>query len=340
MVSNKRLYIIGVCVFICAIVGTLAFYMFAPVSKSSEIEYLYIDNDDDIDSLSMKISEKCHDWGKSAIITMARHTEYYNHVRPGRYEITPSMGSFVLFRHLRNGHQSAIKLIVPSITTKERLAEVLSMKLMIGEEDLLDYFESNDSCQLFGKDTATVVCLFVPNTYEVYWNISAKKLITKMQDESKAFWNGTRAAKAEQLGLSTDEVMTLASIVDEETANNGEKPMIAGMYYNRLQKGMPLQADPTVKFALKQFELRRIYTNMLRTPSPYNTYINTGLPPGPIRVPSVAGIDAVLDMVKHDYLYMCAKEDFSGTHNFAVTYAEHLKNAAKYSAALNARNIK
>ena len=147
--------------------------------------------------------------------------------------------------------------------------------------------------------------------------------------------------------LTPNQVITLASIVDEETANNGEKPMIAGMYYNRLMlrnaeypEGMPLQADPTIKFAWKRAELKRIYNNLLYIKSPYNTYKNPGLPPGPIRIPSVAGIDAVLNHVKHEYLYMCAKEDFSGTHNFARTYQEHLQNAAKYSKALNERGIK
>jgi UPF0755 protein len=167
-----------------------------------------------------------------------------------------------------------------------------------------------------------------------------------MQKESKIFWNQGRMTKAEQLHLTPVQVITLASIVDEETANDKEKPMIAGMYYNRLNyrdakypAGMPLQADPTIKFALKDFELKRIYNNMLHINSPYNTYTNVGLPPGPIRIPTVAGIDAVLNMVHHDYLYMCAKEDFSGTHNFARTYDEHLKNAEKYSKALNNRGI-
>ena len=136
------------------------------------------------------------------------------------------------------------------------------------------------------------------------------------------------------------EVITMASIVDEETANDAEKPMVAGMYVNRLKAGMPLQADPTIKYAWRRFDLRRIYNKLLFIDSPYNTYRNTGLPPGPIRIPSVAGIDAVLNHIHHNYMYMCAKEDFSGTHNFAVTYDEHLKNAAKYSEALNRRGIK
>ena len=178
--------------------------------------------------------------------------------------------------------------------------------------------------------------------------------MARLKKEHDRFWNNNRTAKAQALGLTPEEVCTVASIIDEETANNAEKPMIAGMYLNRLKKGMPLQADPTIKFALKNFALKRIYHDMLKFDSPYNTYKNVGLPPGPIKIASVAGIDAVLNRVDHDYLYMCAKEDFSGTHNFAKTYQEdfsgthnfaktyqeHLRNAAKYSKALNERGIK
>ena len=176
--------------------------------------------------------------------------------------------------------------------------------------------------------------------YNVYWDVSAEKFLNRMQREHDAFWNFGRKTKAEKLNMTPVQVMTLASIVDEETANNGEKPMIAGMYYNRLAKDMPLQADPTIKFAIRDFSIKRIYHKMLMTDSPYNTYKNTGLPPGPIRIPTIAGIDAVLNMDDHDYIYMCAKEDFSGTHNFAATYEEHKKNARKYSEALNKRGIR
>ena len=182
--------------------------------------------------------------------------------------------------------------------------------------------------------------MFVPNTYDVYWNMSMDALLERMQKEHDRFWDGEREQKAARMQLTPVEVCTLASIIDEETANNAEKPMIAGMYLNRLKQGMPLQADPTIKFALKQFELKRIWQNLLQTDSPYNTYQNAGLPPGPIKIASIRGIDAVLNAVSHDYLYMCAKEDFSGTHNFATTYQEHLKNAARYSKALNERGIK
>ena len=195
-------------------------------------------------------------------------------------------------------------------------------------------------CETMNLDTANISCLFIPDTYEVYWDISIDELLKRMQKESARFWNDERIAKASALGLTPNEVITLASIIEEETANNSEKPAIAGMYINRLKQNMPLQADPTIKFALKQFELKRIYHNMLTLESPYNTYLNTGLPPGPIRIPSIKGIDAVLNAESHNYLYMCAKEDFSGTHNFARTYNEHLVNAAKYRRALNMRGIK
>jgi len=185
-----------------------------------------------------------------------------------------------------------------------------------------------------------VAALFVPNTYDVYWNMSVEGLMQRMVKEHEHFWQGDREAKAATLQLTPVEVCTLASIIDEETANNQEKPMIAGMYLNRLKSDMPLQADPTIKFALKQFALKRIWQKLLQTDSPYNTYKNTGLPPGPIKIASIRGIDAVLNAVSHDYLYMCAKEDFSGTHNFARTYQEHLQNAARYTKALNERGIK
>ena len=182
--------------------------------------------------------------------------------------------------------------------------------------------------------------MFIPNTYDIYWNVSIDGLLERMKKEHDRFWNADRTAKATKLNMTSDEVSTLASIIDEETANNAEKPMIAGMYINRLKENMPLQADPTIKFALKDFAIKRIYNKLLKVDSPYNTYVHEGLPPGPIKIASIKGIDAVLNYVEHDYLYMCAKEDFSGTHNFAKTYTEHLKNAAKYSKALNDRGIK
>jgi UPF0755 protein len=222
----------------------------------------------------------------------------------------------------------------------DRLAGSLSRKLMLDSTVVAILLHDSSFCSQQGYDTATIACLFVPNTYEVYWDISLEHFIQRMKKEHDRFWEGERTTKAQALGLTPNEVCTVASIIDEETANNAEKPMIAGMYLNRLKTGMPLQADPTVKFALQDFALKRIYHDMLEFNSPYNTYKNIGLPPGPIKIASIASIDAVLNRVDHPYLYMCAKEDFSGTHNFARTYQEHLKNAARYAKALNERGIK
>lgn len=344
--SNKK-YIVMALTCLAVMSGFAYYYFFSAFSVSSTTEYLYIDQDDNIDSVFTKLTPIASRHGMQGLSTLIRHSDYPELIKTGRYEITTSIGALQLFRRLKAGMQSPVHLTVPSVRTVEDLAEELTTKLMLDSATLHAALVNPDTCKTYGYTPETITCMFVPNTYEVYWNISLSKLLKRMKKESVSFWNEDRMAKAQRLKLTPIEVITLASIVDEETANNAEKPMVAGMYYNRLMmhdgeypNGMPLQADPTIKFALKQFALKRIYHNMLQTQSPYNTYVNTGLPPGPIRIPTVAGIDAVLNMVHHNYIYMCAKEDFSGTHNFASNYKDHQANAAKYSKALNARGIK
>ena len=322
-------------------------YLFSSFSKSDKTEYVYIDEDDNIDSVYHKLSPIANSVPLHAFHTLTRHSDYANHIRTGRYAIHPGDGSLKTWRHFKNGLQEPINLTLPSVRTLDKLAGEMSKKLMLDSATIYKALTDEATCEKYGYDTTTIACMFIPNTYDIYWNVSLNKLLDRMQKESKKFWNFERTEKAKNMKLTPEQVITMASIVDEETANNAEKPMIAGMYYNRLMlrnaeypNGMPLQADPTIKFAWKKFELKRIYNNLLYINSPYNTYKNTGLPPGPIRIPSVAGIDAVLNHVHHDYLYMCAKEDFSGTHNFAKTYTEHLQNAAKYSKALNDRGIR
>ena len=342
---NKYLYATICCMFIA--VALIYYYFFSSMNATGKTQYLYIDSNDNIDSVYSKVKAVSNDHGFTGYRTLVRHCTYKNNIRTGRYALAPNEGAFSLFRHLKNGMQTPVNLTVPSVRTVNKLAAELSKKLMIDSAEIANALSNQDFCQKFGYDTTTVLCLFIPNTYDVYWNIKFEKFMERMQKESRTFWNFERTRKAEEMNLTPNQVITLASIVDEETANDAEKPMIAGMYYNRLMlrdaeypNGMPLQADPTIKFAWKKFELKRIYNKLLSINSPYNTYRNTGLPPGPIRIPSVAGIDAVLNHVHHKYLYMCAKEDFSGTHNFAVTYEEHMRNAAKYTKALNERNIR
>ena len=327
----------------CCLLGIvgLAYYCFMTTfSTSDETQYVYVDDDDTIDSIVKKLRPIATEHGLMGFATMIRHTDYARQPRTGRYAIEPGESTFSVMRKMKNGQQVPVMLTIPEARTMERLAAALGRKLMIDSAEIAAALTSNSYCQRWGYDTCTIAALFVPNTYEVYWNTTLDRLMERMVKEHAAFWNEERMAKAQAAGLTPDEVCTLASIVDEETANTAEKPMIAGMYINRLHVGMPLQADPTVKFAMKNFELRRIYRDMLLFDSPYNTYRNAGLPPGPIKIASIKGVEAVLNHVKHDFLYMCAKEDFSGTHNFAVTYNEHLRNAARYAAALNRRGIK
>lgn len=343
--GKKYLLPAGACVLV--LLGLLYYYFFSSILADPQTKYIYVDNDDTADSVVYKVALEAKKGPMCGFRILTRLTDYGDHIHAGRYEMSPSIGSLQLFRHIKNGMQKPVQLTVPSVRTMDRMAEELAKHLMVDADTLDEMLHDQTVCEKLGYDTATVAAMFIPNTYDIYWTISPEKLLQRMKKEHDNFWNPERQAKANKLHLNANEVATLASIVDEETANNQEKPMIAGMYYNRLMlrsakypQGMPLQADPTIKFAWKKFELHRIYHNLLTIRSPYNTYVNPGLPPGPIRVPSIEGIDAVLDMVHHNYLYMCAKEDFSGTHNFAVTYSEHLKNAARYSKALNERGIK
>lgn len=345
--KSKRniLLVIGVIALLFA--GIIYYYFFSSLSQEKDTHYIYIDDDDNIDSVYTKFQPIATTNGMTGLRTLARHSKYDSNIQTGRYAIHPTEGAFKIFRKLKNGIQDPVMLVIPSVRTTDRLAGTLSKKMMIDSLALYRALSDEKTCEKLGYDTTTIICMFIPNTYEIFWNISVEKFLERMQKESQRFWTKERLQKAKRMGMTPESVITLASIVDEETSNDAEKPIIAGLYYNRLMlrnseypNGMPLQADPTIKFALKRFDLKRIYVNMLQTKSPYNTYVNPGLPPGPIRIPTIAGIDAVLNYEKHNYLYMCAKEDFSGTHNFAATYQDHLVNAAKYSKALNERGIK
>ena len=292
--------------------------------------YLYIDQDDTPDSVQEKSGLG---WRMGLCSTLLSY-----HPRTGRYA-TRDLSALTLFRRLRNGQQEPVRLTVPSVRTLDRMAQYLGTHLMMDSTEVLAYMTDSTKCAQLGYTLEQLPALFVPNTYEVYWDTSVDAFMHRMQQEHDRFWKGERTRKAKACGLTPCEVCALASIVDEETANKAEKPDIAAMYINRLRLGMPLQADPTVKFALGDFSLRRIFHEHLKVQSPYNTYQNRGLPPGPIRIASIEGIDAVLNHTEHPYLYMCAKEDFSGTHRFAATYQEHLQNARRYAEALNHRGI-
>lgn len=307
--------------------------------KVEKDTYIYIDTDDDTDSIYHKLTTQLKASSLKGIKLLV-NIGGLNPVHPGAYRLGSADNSLTAYRKLKSGNQTPVNLTIPSVRTVGRLLKTVSHQLMTDSASLAQLLMDSTYCASIGYSTETLPCLFIPNTYEVYWTMTPEEFVKRMQKEHDHFWNEERKSKAQNIGLTPIEVATLASIVEEETANNAEKPMVAGLYINRLHAEMPLQADPTVKFALQEFGLRRILHAHLETDSPYNTYKHAGLPPGPIRIPSIQGIESVLNYTHHNYLYMCAKEDFSGTHNFAETFTEHRANAQRYQQELNKRKIK
>ena len=264
---------------------------------------------------------------------LAKLMNYDKNIKPGRYILEGDMTNIQAIRLLRSGNRTPVNITFHNARLLKDLGPKITANLMMTEEEfnagLLWFIDNND----YGFTADNLISMFIPNTYEVYYNITAEALLTRLAEEYTNFWNEQRQAKATELGMNKVEISTLASIVQEENARNDEKPVIAGLYINRLEKGIALQADPTLKFALKDFSLKRILNVHKEVDSPYNTYKYPGLPPGPINVPEISSIDAVLNYEKHEYIYMCAKEDFSGYHNFAVNYEDHMVNARKYQRA-------
>ena len=337
---NTKHYLAAAFVCLLAGLGVGYYFFFTNFLNSSHPAEIYIDADDTADSVYAKLDTLAKRAPMSAFRTLANHYSYPTRLHTGHYVLEPGETAIDVFKKLKNAQQTPVMLTVPSTRTMPRMAKLLSDRLMLDSTTIATALLDSAYCAQIGYTTATVPALFIPDTYEVYWNMSIDRLMDRMKKEHDAYWTRERQQKAEAIGLTPIEVATLASIIDEETANDGEKPMIAGMYLNRLKKGMLLQADPTVKFALQDFGLRRILNKHLTADSPYNTYRYKGLPPGPIRVAGTVSMNAVLNPVQHDFLYMCAKEDFSGTHNFARTLAEHTANARRYQQALNEKGIK
>ena len=319
--------------------GTAYYLLLAPQFHPEKTQYVYIDRDDTADSVYHKVQQAGHPGHLAGFHWMARYRHYDQCLHTGRYAIHPGESVYQVFSRLYRGYQEPMNLTIGSVRTLDRLARSVGEQLMIDSAEIAAPLSDTAFVHRLGYTPATLPALFIPNTYQVYWNMSVEEFFRRMQREHDAFWNEKRLAQADALHMTPEEVATLASIVEEETNNNAEKPMVAGLYINRLHANMPLQADPTIKFALQNAGIRRITNADLDIDSPYNTYLHTGLPPGPIRIPSTVGLDAVLNYTKHNYLYMCAKEDFSGTHNFAANYRDHLRNARKYWNALNRRKI-
>jgi UPF0755 protein len=270
---------------------------------------------------------------------MAKKKNYPSAIKSGKYVIDKSLGINELINILRSGRQSPVRVTFSNIRTLNQIAGKFGKQLETDSAKIIDFLkdESNYSSDGFKKET--IISVFIPDTYEFYWDTDASGVYNRMLKEYKKFWNDERMAKASEEGLTPVEVSILASIIDDEVTKKDEKPRIAGVYLNRLKRGIPLQACPTIKFALNDFTITRVLKVHLETESPYNTYKYKGFPPGPIGCPSVEGLEAVLNAEKHDYLFFAAKSDFSGYHNFSKTLSEHNHYAAEYQKELNRRKI-
>lgn len=286
---------------------------------------------DQLNEYNIFINKKSFKW-------LAKRKDYPANVKPGRYRIVDGMSNNELINLLRSGNQEPVMVIFNNMRTLAQLAGKVSNYIEPDSLELLNHLSNPNLPEKYGFKKETFLAMFIPNTYELFWSSTPVDFTNRMAREYEKFWE-KRDKKLTKLDMTREEVSTLASIVDEETLMDDENARVAGLYINRLQKGIPLQADPTLKFAMGDFNRKRIINNDKKIESPYNTYIHRGLPPGPISIPSVSSIDAVLNYEKHNYIYMCAKSDFSGYHTFAKTLKQHNQNAAEYQRELNKRGI-
>ena len=341
MKKNKKYILTGIVValLIACTIGFIFYLKIFSPNVAKEKAYLYIHTNADFKQVMQTIQKENLLKSTTSFEWLANRKGYTDNVKAGKYLLKVGMNNNQIINMLRSGNQEAVNLVFNNIRTNEQLAGKLAKQIETDSTTLIRQFNNPDFLSTYKTTPEELRLLFIPNTYKIWWNISAEELMSRMQKEYEKFWNDDRNAKAYTAGLNRKEVAIIASIVEEETNQKAEKPTVASVYVNRLKKGMLLQADPTVKYAVGDFTIKRILNKHLSTDSPYNTYKYAGLPPGPICIPSISSIDAVLENKKTDYLYFCAKEDFSGFHNFAKTMDEHLTNARKYQKALNQRKI-
>ena len=339
-----KILLITILFFIVA-VGIIAYTAYRQIYEPNilvggdEPVYLYVAGTGDFASLKDSLYFHNLIANKTAFEWVAQRKGLSSGVKSGRYEIVPNMSNNELVNLLRSGKQSPIKLTFNNIRTKEQFAGRMAEKLDFDSIELISLLNDAGFLKQYQKTPETAMSLFIPNTYLIYWNTTPEHFIARMKKEYDAFWTGKRSEQAQEMEMTMDEVVTLASIVQEETNKNDEKPRVAGVYVNRLKSNWLLQADPTLKFALGDFTIRRVLDSHKEIESPYNTYKYTGLPPGPICMAEISSIDAVLNYEQHNYYYFCAKDDMSGYHVFEVSLAKHNINAKKYHDALKRARI-
>lgn len=335
----KKKIILGVLALLILGAAFFAWKLFGPAVSVNKEKYLFIRTGSSLNDVKRELVEQ--DFvGGTAWFDMATKIVKYKMVKPGRYKLTNGMSMVNLVRLLNNGQQTPVTFVITKLRTKESLATRVGKAFECDSTQMMAFLNNPDSLRAFDLDTNTVMASALPLTYEIKWNTTPGKIFRQFHAAYRNFWTDERKAKAAKLGLSETAVSTLASIIDEETNAAVDRPNIASVYLNRIRIGMPLQADPTLKFALKSFGIKRILNEHKEVVSPYNTYSNKGLPPGPICTPRLGTIDAVLDAPETNYLYFVANSDFSNTHIFTSNYADHMKFARLYQEELNKRNIK
>jgi UPF0755 protein len=303
-------------------------------------KYIYIPSNSEFSDVVKVLSENGLLINANSFEWLARQKKYDTNIKAGRYRINRAVNNNDLVNLLRSGKQTPIKVTFNNLRNKEQLAGKIASQIEADSLSIIKYITDTTFLNKLKLNTDNVACLFIPNTYEFYWNTSVEGFVNRMVKEYSDFWNSNRKKKAAEIKFNYYQVAVLASIVEkEQSIKKDERPEIAGLYLNRLKKRMKLESDPTLIFALGDFTIKRVLNKDKKVDSPYNTYKNKGLPPGPICIPSINAIDAVLNASEHNYIFMCAKEDFTGYHNFAKTYAKHLINARKYQKALNKREI-
>ncbi len=345
---NAILLFFGLSIFLLLLIGGVIGYnqyqtIFAPnVPSKLNNEYLHISTNSGFKEVLDMLQKEGFLKDSNSFIKVADRMGYNNNtIRAGRYKIEPNWSNHQLIRHLRNGGQAPVKVVLTNERLPENVASKVARFTELDSASVAKLFRDVDYLNSIGYTSETLMSLFIPNTYEVYWNITAEQFIDRMIKEHKIFWSkDRRKAKAAKLNLSPEEVYTLASIVEKETLKDDEKPRMAGVYLNRLKVNMPLQADPTAVFARRDFNTKRVTHYHTKFDSPYNTYLYSGLPPGPISMASISSIDAVLNHEQHEYYYFCAKGDGTGYHNFAQTLAQHNQNAELYKRNLKARGLR
>ncbi len=342
--KGKKIFFTLLFLLLLAFAG-VAYYLYGIVYKpnvwtpNGTSQYVDIPTGSDFDDVKLILYSKGLIIHRKNFEWWAEKKKYPKLVKPGRYLIRSGMSNNELINMLRAGEQVPVQLIFNNVRDIYQLAQKVSSQIEADSASIVQLLTDSTYLALLGFTKETASVMFIPNTYEMYWNTNAEGFIKRMHDEYVKFWSGSRTEKARKLNMTIPEVVTLASIVEKETNKNDEKPVIAGVYINRLKAGWRLQADPTVIYALNDYSIKRVLNKHKKVPSPYNTYLVSGLPPGPICIPSIASIDAVLNYDHNNYLYFCAKDDMSGYHAFAKTNKQHQRNAKKYQEALNKMGV-